>query len=562
MLWEALGTARDLGRLHDIASVLIRHGMGELVRRLGMGRFLEQAGRILHWKEESGEVDETTAPQRMRAVLQELGPTFVKLGQVMATRVDLFPPEWIDEFEKLQDEVPPVPFDELYAQLEEDLGQSPDEIFSSLDREALAAASIAQVYCAALADGTQVVLKIRRPGIEKIVNADLHLLARFAGIAEAEIPEIRCYHPVAMVRQFSRSLRRELDLENESRAAERIAANFAGRDDIVIPKIYWQWTGKRLNVQQYIEGIPARDLEAIEAARLNRPLLARRGVNAILQMTLVDGFFHADPHQGNLFYLLENRIAFIDFGMTGNLSKLRREQVADLLYGLMVRETDDIVDVLQDWSGGTISIDTDRLNDELEAFLDSYHGLALKQLDFAAMLGDLMSLFRDHRLSLPPDLSLLLKAFISLDGLGRKLDPDFNTVAEITPFLQRIIMKRYLPSSLLKKGWSNLSDGFDMLTGLPRDIRRLLRMARRGALQVHVDVTRLDHFGHQLDRAASRLSVGMVTAALIIGTSIVMTAPDNGPTVMGYSLFVLLGFIAACMGCIWLWISIWRGKRE
>ena len=341
-----------------------------------------------------------------------------------------------------------------------------------------------------------------------------------------------------------------------------MAANFSGQDDIIIPQIYWQWSGKRLNVQQYIDGIPARDMEAIEAAGLDRSLLARRGVNAMLQMTLVDGFFHADPHQGNLFYLPDNRIALIDFGMTGSLSQLRREQVADLLYGLMMRETDHIVDVLQDWTGAVNSIDTDRLGDELEAFLDSYHGLALDKLDFGAMLGDLMALFRDHQLTLPPDLSMLLKAFISLDGLGRKLDPGFNIVAEITPFLQRLIMKRYLPSSLLKQGWSNLSSGFDMLTGLPRDIRRLLRMARRGALQVHVDVTRLDHFGHQLDRAASRLSVGMVTAALIIGTSIVMTAPDAGPTIMGHSLFVLLGFGAAVMGCVWLWISIWRGKRE
>ena len=561
MLWETLGAARDLGRLHNIASVLIRHGMGELVRRLGIGRFLEQAGKILHWKE-GGDVDDSTAPQRMRAVLQELGPTFVKLGQVMATRVDLFPPEWIDEFEKLQDEVPAVPFEELAAQLEEDLGRPADEIFPHLNKKALAAASIAQVHRAELADGNQVVLKIRRPGIEKTVNADLHLLARFAEIAEAEIPELRRYHPVEMVRQFSRSLRRELNLENESRAAERVAANFAGQSDIAIPKIYWQWTSKRLNVQQYIDGIPARDFNAIEEAGLDRSLLARRGVNAMLQMTLIDGFFHADPHQGNLFYLRENRIAFIDFGMTGSLSQLRREQVADLLYGLMMRETDNIVDVLQDWTGGAITIDTDHLNDELEAFLDSYHGLSLKQLDFAAMLGDLMALFRDHQLSLPPDLSMLLKAFISLDGLGRKLDPDFNIVAEITPFLQRLIMKRYLPSSLLKQGWNNLSGGIDILTSLPRDIRRLLRMARRGALQVHVDVTRLDHFGHQLDRAASRLSVGMVTAALIIGTSIVMTAPDAGPTIWGYSLFVLLGFVAACMGCVWLWVSIWRGKRE
>ena len=559
MLLEGLSAARDLGRLHDIASILIRYGFGDAVRRLGLSSILEKAGKVLHWKD-AKQYARMEPPQRVCQALQDLGPTFVKLGQVLSTRIDLFPPEWIDEFSKLQDQVPPVPFEKLRIQLEEDLGAPADQVFSSFDTQTLAAASIAQVHRAQLVDGTDVILKIRRPGIRPTVEADLRLLARFAEMAEIEIEEMQHFQPRELVRQFSRSLHRELDLAGECRNAERISDNFKNDPDIVIPKVYWPWICERLNVQEYIEGIPGSDLKAVDEAGLDRKLLAKRGANAVLKMVLEDGFFHADPHPGNVFYLSEERIVFIDFGMVGRLSEQRRYQVLDLIYGLIERKVDVAVDVLLDWTSST-QTDTENLSNEVDAFIEQYHGIPLKQLSITSMLTDLMALLREHQLNLPPDLALLVKALITLEGMGQQLDPEFDMASEIHPFIRSTWLARYTPDALAKRGLQSVISTVNLLTSLPEDLRRLLTFARRGALQVKIDVTRLENFAERLDRAASRLTVGIVTASLIIGSSIVMTV-KGGPMLLGLPLFGFLGFTGAFIGGIWLVLSIWRSGKH
>ena len=550
MLWQAIGAVRDLGRLHDIASVLIRYGFGDLVRRIGMAGALERAGHALHWHEPEA-LARLEPPARVRRALEELGPSFIKLGQILATRVDLFPAEWIAEFSKLQDAAPAVPFAELLPQLTEDLGEPPEAVFPRLEPEALAAASLAQVHRARLADGSAVILKVRRPGIRPIVEADLRLLARLAEIVEAEAPELRRYRPREVVRQFTLSLRRELDFSAEGRSAERIAANLAAHPEIVVPRIHWQWTGERLNVQDYIEGIPGRDLAAVAAAGLDRRLLARRGARAVLKMMLEDGFFHADPHPGNVFYLPDNRIAFIDFGMTGRLSEERRYQLALLLHGLVSHDAEKVAEVLLDWSGGA-EVDSETLQPEIDAFVDQYHGVPLKHLDLGAMLSDLVAILREHGLALPPDLALLIKAFITLEGMGRQLDPDFDMAGEAAPFLEQVLLAHAAPGALVRRGWRTLGSALALLAGLPQDLRQLLRSARRGKLHVEVDVLPLKQFGERLDNAASRLALAIVTAALIIGSAIVMTVERE-------SALGRFGFIAAALGGLWVLFSIWRG---
>ncbi len=559
VLWETLTAARDLGRLHDIASILVRYGFSDMVRRLGMASALERAGKMLHWQE-AGELARLEPPARVRRALEEMGPTFIKLGQILATRMDLFSPEWIAEFEKLQDRAPSVPFVQIRQQLLEDLGTVPEEVFAELVPEPLAAASIAQVHRARLRGGENVIVKVRRPGIRPIVEADLRLLLRLAKIVEAESPEMFRFRPREVVRQFTLSLRRELDLAAECRNAERIAHNFSLHDEIVIPKVYWTWTGERMNVQETISGIPGRDLTAVGQAGLNRKILAQRGVQAVLKMILVDGFFHADPHQGNIFYLPENRIAIIDFGMVGRLSVDRRSQVVDLLHGMVEREADRVVEVLLDWAGEA-KIDLDSLKLEIDGLVDQYHGVPLKELNISTILTDLTTLLRDYHLILPPDLTLLIKSLITLEGMGRQLDPEFDMVTEFSPFLRRALQARYAPDALVKRGWQAVVDGLDILTGLPQDLRQLLRSARSGRLQVHVDVTRLQDFGDQLDCATSRLTMGVVIAALIIGSAIVMTV-ERGPVLFGLPLFGLLGFISAAVAGIWLLISIRRSGRN
>ncbi len=559
MLWEMLNAARDLGRVQEIAGVLIRYGFGSFVHLLGIGNALEKVGRTLHWQH-ADEYGKMETAQRMRKVLEDLGPTFIKVGQILATRVDLFSPPFISEFGKLQDQAPPMEFDELLPQLEDDLGGKIDEIFLHVDREPIAAASLAQVHRAVLQDGTEVVLKIRRPDIRRVIEADLRLLARLVDIIEADAVEFRRYHPREVVRQITQSLRRELDFAAECRSAERVAANLAEDDNIVIPKVYWEWTGERLNVQEYIHGIPGKDLERVDKAGLDRRLLAERGTQAVIKMIMEDGFFHADPHPGNVFFLPDNRLAFIDFGMVGRLTEERREQVISFLYGMVNQTPAKVVEILEDWSD-VIKTDEQALAIEIEAFVDQYSSLALKDLSLPMMMGDLMAILRDHNLSLPPDLALLIKAYITLDGLGRHLDPEFQTMAFATPYIQELMVSRYKPEAVARRGWRNLISVVDMLSSFPKEMHQLLRASRKGAIQVDINMRRLDYLVDKTDRAISRLTMGIVTAALIIGTSIIMTV-RGGPEIMGLPVFGFFGYLFATMGGIWLLFSIWRSGKS
>ena len=559
MIWELINAAKDLSRAQDVATVLIRYGFGGIVHALGVGRALERLGKTLHWQsvEEYATLD---TPQRVRRVLEDLGPTFIKMGQILATRLDLFPPPYIAEFEKLLDEVPSLPFDELIPQLQEDIGGEVEDVFLSIDREPLAAASLAQVHRAVLKDGTQVILKIRRPGIRRIIEADLRLLNRVVEVIESDVPELRRYHPREIFRQFSQSLRAELDFAAEGRNAERVADNLADNKDIKIASIYWELTGERLNVQEYIPGIPGRDLVALNQAGLDKKLLAERGAKAVLKMIMEDGFFHADPHPGNVFYLPDNRLAFIDFGMMGRLTEERREQVITFLYGMVHRMPLKVVEILEDWSG-VIKTDEQALAIEIDAFVDQYSSRSLKDLSLQMMLGDLLAILRDHNLTLPPDLALLVKAYVTLDGFGRHIDPDFNTLVFAAPYLQQLMTDRYRPEVMAKRGWRNLVGIVDLVSAFPKELHQLLRASRKGAIQVDFNVKGIGPYVDKIDVAISRLTMGIVTSALIIGTSIIMTVKGESAV---FSLPVLgfLGYVFAFLGGLWLLFSIWRSNKR
>ncbi|HEU4441068.1 MAG TPA: AarF/UbiB family protein, partial [Burkholderiales bacterium] len=486
----------------------------------------------------------------------ELGPTFVKLGQILATRVDLLPPQWIAELEKLQDQAPPAASPAVHAQLTEDLGQPPEAAFAAFDPEPIAAGSIAQVHRARLVDGAEVAIKVRRPGIVPVVEADLRLLARLAEMLEATGPDIARLRPREVVRQFTRTVRAELDLAAECRNAERVAQSFRDNPAIVVPKVYWEWSGERVNVQEFIDGTPSRDPSALAAAGLDRRVLAHRGAQAMLKMVLEDGFFHADPHPGNVFYLPGNRVAFIDFGMAGHLSERRRDELVRLLAGLVGRDADSVVDVLLDWAGGE-RIDAEKLAVDIDAFIDRHHGVALQDLRMGAMLADMTALLREHSLALPADLALVLKACVTLETYGRELDPDFDMVGEAAPFLRAATLARSGPAALAKRGWRAAAALAQIAGELPQDLRELIRAARSGRLQMHFDLTSLQSFGRQVDTSANRLAIGIVTAALIVGSSIVMTV-EGGPTLLGLPLFGLLGFVGALVGGAWLLVSILR----
>jgi len=497
---------------------------------------------------------------RIRRALEELGPTFVKLGQLLATRVDMFPPHWIAEFEKLHSQVPAVPYEILHADLVAALKGEPTDVFAGFDPLPLAAASIAQVHRATLKDGTPVVVKIRRPGIEAVIRADLRILEHAARLLDSEVPDSRRYDPVHMVSQFRRSLNRELDLAKEARNIDQFARHFADDPLVKIPRVYWEFTSDRVNVQEEIVGMAGVAPDKLRARGLDPGLLAARGADTVLRMVLEHGYFHADPHPGNVLFLPDNRIGMIDFGMVGMLTNPRRNQIVDLLHALTRKDEQGLLQILLDWSGESV-LDEDRLAYDVAELLQSYDDLQLKDVNIGALLSDITALMRDNNLMLPADLTLLFKTLITLEGLGQQLDPEFHMIDHVTPFVERVIQRRYTPQALLARGRKSMRETLDVLADLPRDLRHLLRDMRRGRVKVDLDLKRLDQFGHQLDRASNRLTMGILTASLVIGSSIIMTV-EGGPQLFGLPFFGLMGFLIAFFNSLWIIFSIWRSGKH
>jgi ubiquinone biosynthesis protein len=444
------------------------------------------------------------------------------------------------------------------AQLEAAWGVPIAEALAEIDSVPMAAASIAQVHRACLRDGRQVVVKVRRPEIRETIAADLRLLERLARVLAAHYPEVARFRPTEIVRHFRASIERELDLGAECHHAERIAEALAGLPQITVPRVHWRWTSESVNVQDYLEGPPLQvlvDPEVAAARGADPAAIARTGAEAIMQMVFVDGFFHADPHGGNLLHLGGNRVGLIDCGMVGHLSGARRRQLVQLLRALVEHDAEHVAAVIDEWAD--VEPDADQLVDDVEAFLDRYHGVPLAHIHVGAMLEEVATLVRAHCLAFPPDLALVVKVFITLEGLGRRLDPAFDMVAAATPFVQRVRRERLAPRALAHRLNHALAEAMETLGALPRQLRRLLSATSGGRMRLHVDVGELRDFGAQVGRSANRLSISLVISALIIGSSIVMTV-DGGPRLFGLPLFGFAGFIGAVSGGAWLLFSVLR----
>jgi ubiquinone biosynthesis protein len=511
-------TIADLGRLHEIIAVFTAAGFGQIFKEMGLEDAAERAGKLLGWKY-AEEMARLGRPQRVRRVLEILGPTFVKLGQILATRPDLFGPDWIIEFEKLQTQAPPLDFEVLRSQIEQDLGAPLGEVFADVDPVPLAAASVAQVHRATLKDGTKVVLKIQRPGIRPTIESDMRLLAHLAALAERSVPQLAAYRPQKVVQQFVKSLQAELNFTTEAHNAEHIASNFEGHDDIVVPKIYWEWTKERLNVQEYVEGIPGVDLAAIDAAGMDRKRLAQKGASAVLKMIMMDGVFHADPHPGNFFILPGERIAFIDFGMVGRVSEVRRRQIMTLLQALLENDAEGLCRILLEWSDRE-GDDPGELRGAVEDFLGTYAGKPMGLMDLSAMVGDLLALVRDNKLTMPPDQAMLLKVFVSLDGAFKKLDPSFDVIVAMQPTLHEAVIDQLSPLALGRRGLKVLTQYVELFADLPKEIRRGLYTAKTGQMKLRVELTELDALQRVVMRAGRLFAVASITSALVIGGSI------------------------------------------
>lgn len=539
MLKMVLVTARDRARLKEISAVLIRYGLQDVIRLLGLSTLLSGG-------EGGGEPqDNQTLPQRLRAALEALGPTFVKFGQILATRSDLLDSSWTDELDRLHSQATTLAWSELAPQITADLGGDPHQLFAEFDQAPLAAASMAQIYRARLHSGEAVVIKVLRPGLAKTIHADLRLLAYLAETVEQQSPALARYRPRQMVRALATALNHELDLTHEGNNCERVAQQFAQQPEVVIPKIYWQWSSKRLLVQEFLPGIAPENPQQLATAGFDGPLLAQRGAQAFMKMVLEHRLYHADPHPGNLMALADNRVGFIDFGMVGQLSERRRNQLLLLLQAIAERESGGIVNTLIAWSD---SDPLDLLDLELAAqnFLDKQ---ASATLTLGKALTDLLVMAREHQLALPPDLVLLFKALITADGVLHRLDPNFDIIATLKPMLQQVMLQRYTPEAVRRRMLALGGEALDAGEELPQTLRLLMRRLKRGQISADINLKNISQLSKALERAAVTLAIAIVTAAFTLGLAPYLM--QSSVRLWGIPLFPALGGLA-CLGGVLL----------
>ncbi len=551
----AIRGVRHLRRFQQIARILARHGFGELLDLLGAAPVFPLA-RALRRRPSLG------PPQRLRVALEELGPTFVKLGQVLSTRPDLLPPAYIAELAKLQDTVPPAPWELVRAQIEAELGAPIDEVFATLDPEPLAAASLAQVHAATLPDGTEVVVKVQRPNVEATIYVDLDILADAARLLQERTPLGELYDLPEIVEEFAATLRAELDFYREGHNADRFRANFASEPYLYIPKVYWEYTTRRVLVLERIHGIKIDDIAALDAAGYDRYRIGLHAARMVIKEVLEDGFFHADPHPGNFFVMPGEVIGAMDFGMVGYLSRRTRTDLVRLYIAAVQLDEEAVVDQLVRMGVVGGAVDRMGLQHDIGRLLRKYAGLPLKAIRARDVMEEAMPIAFRHHLRLPSELWLLGKTLGMMEGVGLKLVPDFDMFAVSRPYVQRFMREMASPRAWMPALIRGVGDWAQLLDMLPRTGMQLLTRAERGELEVSLRHQELGRALVYLDRLANRLALSILLAALIVGLALLVPAfhlAEQGGLV---TALVVLGFVLASMVGLWLIISILRSGRK
>ena len=538
--WTALKNHR---RLHQIVATLVRFGAQDVLLRLGLGRLLVDVNA------EPGESLPASTPQRVRMALEALGPTFIKCGQILASRSDILPPEWVDELQALHSQASTLPWAGLEDQVLEDLGCGLDQVFAEFDTQPLAAASMAQVYRARLLSGEAVVVKVQRPGLRHKMTADLQLLESLAQLVEQNAA-LAVYQPRQMVRQLARAMLEELDFTQEGQNGDSIAQNFAGTPHIVIPRNYWAFSSQRLLVQEFLPSFTPLERDALIEQGLDPGLLARRGAQAFIKMLLEDGLFHGDPHPGNLRAMSDNRVGFIDFGMVGRLDERRRLEVMNFMRALTEGSTETLVAVLIDWSGERVQ-DLSQIEQAAREYMARHSGGPLKM---SALITGFLGLIREYRLLLPPDLLVLFKALVTADGVLTRLDPELDLVATARPAVEKMLREQFSWKVAKGLGVEGLELGRGVLSDLPKLTRLMVHRLKHGVLDLKVDMPGLER---SLRLASTRLSLALLISALLIAFGPQIAAA--GPVWQGLSAIGWLAGIATLGGLLaFLW-SLFRG---
>ncbi len=551
---------RSLKRYRQVLGILIKYGFGHIVEQLNIDYYYELGKRIVSLGTASRELERLTQAARFRLALEELGPTFIKLGQILSTRPDIVPSDVLDELQKLQDHIPAVPTDEIKAQIHRELGYPTEELFEDFEHTPLATASIAQVHRGTLKSGEKIVCKVRRPGIEAIIETDLDIMMGLAYLVEKHLPGGDLYNPVGLVREFRRTIHRELDFSREGRTTERFAANFADDEIVRIPKVFWDYTGQTVLTLEYVSGIKISNQDQLQEAGLDLEIIARNGADNFLKQVFVHGLFHADPHPGNIHILPENILCIFDFGMVGRLDDDLKLHLTELLLCVLRRDVDHLISQLL--YSGELHDESNikNLKRDLTEFIDDYYDIMLQDLKVGKLLIDFVEILTEYQIKFPSNLMLLSRALFVMEGIGRQLDPNFNMVAQLKPFAEQIIKDRYSPTSIAKDAARTLQSYQALGKSLPRDVKEFINRINRNKFKIDVEHRGFERLINDLDKSTNRISFSMIIAALIVGSSLIMQI-DKGPMLFGFPILGLLGYSVAGFLGLGLAIAILRSGR-
>ncbi|MDG5469626.1 AarF/UbiB family protein [Deltaproteobacteria bacterium IMCC39524] len=551
---------RTIRRYRTILGVLIKYGFGHFVEQLNIDYYLELGKRFVTLDKIPKDLERLSQPQRLRLVMEELGPTFIKLGQLLSTRPDVLDSAYINEFSKLQDKVPAVSFEEINAQIQRELGYPAEELFAEFSTKPLAAASIAQVHRGKLRSGEEVVFKVRRPGIVKIVETDIDVLMGLAYLIEQHVPTVALYDPVGLVKEFRRSIMRELNFTREGRTVDRFAVNFAESETVYTPKIFWDYTGDIVLTMEYVDGIKISALEELTAQGYDLKEIARRGADAFLQQVLDFGLFHADPHPGNVFILPDQVICMLDYGMVGRLGQDLKDQLIDLLQALLNRDVDRIISQLLYSGELTDDSDMKNLRRDLHDFIEDYYDIVLQDIKVGKLLTEFIEILTHHRIHFPADFMILAKALVIMEGVGRQLDPEFNMINHMRPYVNKLVFERFSPKNISEQAGRIVQAYSSLAKNLPQDIKEFVNRLNRNQFKIDLEHRGLEKLVTDLDRSSNRVSFAVVIGSLIVGSSLVMQI-DKGPMILGFPLLGLLGYSIAGFLGLWLAIGILRSGR-
>lgn len=553
-------TYRNIVRVKEILQVLTKHGFGHIISRLNLAIYIPNFTQFGLLPKLPSQLSEDSLAIRVRTVFQELGPTFVKLGQILSGRPDILPQEFIQEFKLLQDRVPPFEIEKALEIIEEEFEAPADKIFSTFDTEVLASGSIGQVHCATLPDNTEVIVKIRRPGIEKVISTDISILKFFAQLIEKYIEEMAVFQPVLIVDEFSRTIRKELDFTAEAAYTEKFHSLLKEEGDIYSPMVYWEYITSKIITLQKLKGTNIGEREKLENQGINFITLSQNYISSFMKQYFVWGLFHADPHPGNILVSEKGKLYLIDFGMVGHLSNDLKNQLASVLLAIARSDISQIIEIYSDIGVFSEPVNEKDLKRDILEMIDKYFNIPFQHMDISKVFQDFVSMARNYQIILPRDFVLLGKSLVMSTAVARDLDPNFNLADAISPHISAILKEKFSPKRLINLTFNQMWSYFTLLQRLPSDIKEILRRIKAGNLRITLRHEAIDKHIRDVDRIANRLSFSLVLSAIIIASSILIMS-KVGPMFQGIPVMGLIGYLFAILLGLWLFIAILRSGR-